>query len=104
MFYLHSRPKFSPDDRTLLFDSHGNVFPNTSLAVVNPAGGPTQTLGEGYSETAYWSADGTRICTSGRAERKIMYGFPSGRASIGRDMSVLRRRQSVQSHRRRRVT
>jgi hypothetical protein len=88
MFYLYSRPKFSPDDRTLLFqDLHSNVSPNTSLVVVSVAGGSTQTLGEGYSETAYWSADGTRVCTSGGAERKIAYEFPSGRASVGRDMS-----------------
>jgi len=46
---------------------------------------PARTLGEGYAERAYRSADGTRVCTysDSRTARKIVYDVPSGRATIG---------------------
>ena len=84
-FYGYLHPKFSPDDRTLLFEDLHGEDPNNRVVVVNTAGGPVQKLGEGYSEMAYWSADGTRICTysDARTARKIVYEIPSGTAAVG---------------------
>lgn len=89
-FFHYGQPKFSPDDRMLLFQIlHGPVPDNNDVAVISAAGGPVQALGEGYAERAYWSADGTRVCTysDARTARKIVYEVPSGRATVGADSS-----------------
>lgn len=84
-FYDYSRPKFSPDDRMLLFQILHGPDPNNRVAVIDASGGPMHVLGEGYAERAYWSADGTRVCTysDARTARKIVYDVLSGKATAG---------------------
>lgn len=88
LFYPYDHPKFSPDDNTVLLERFGGNDRNQSSAnvyVVEALGGTVRALGEGYSERAYWSADGSRVCTysDSRTARKIVYEVPSGRASVG---------------------
>jgi hypothetical protein len=83
-FYRYWKPKFSPDDRMVLFQNGNGPGPSNRIALVGAAGGPIQTLGEGFAEHAYWSADGTRVCaTDGRTSKKIVYAVPSGTATVG---------------------
>lgn len=84
-YYTYSLPKFSPDDRMLLFQILHGPDPNNRIALVGVSGGPVRTLGEGYTEAAYWSADGTRVCTNSdaRTAKKIVYDVASGRATVG---------------------
>jgi len=95
-FYQYSNPKFSPDDTMLVFQIfHGPVSdtdPNNRIAVVNSTGGAVRTLGEGYAERAYWSADGTRVCTYTQilTDRKIVYDVRSGQAFVGDRGSYLK--------------
>ena len=52
-FFHYGQPKFSPDDRMLLFQIlHGPVPDNNDVAVISAAGGPVQALGEGCAERA----------------------------------------------------
>ena len=82
-FYDYSHPKFSPDDRTLLFQILHGPQPNNRIAVIDASGGPMQVLGEGFAEGAYWSADGTRVCTYSHTAGKTVYEVPSGNATVG---------------------
>ena len=93
-YFRHMWPKFSPDDKTVLFQTLSGgaslTHPNNSVSVVSAAGGAIQRLGEGYSERAYWSADGSRVCSYTQRQNRVVYEVASGRAFVAPTDSALR--------------